>query len=307
MSPKNIPWAELVRRIGSKRQTLTPFLGAGISQPPIPEAAKLAGMLASKEPKFPFLRYEDLMQVAQHMATLVDGDTPKAAVAELIKEHGYPDLNDESQPHVILASLPIPVYLTTNYDDFMEKALQKKKRNPFTEVCRWNSELRRQPSYLMDNEPSADNPVVFHLHGHIKNPNSFVLTEDDYLDFMVNVRRYEGTPSDSDAQVLPPKIQELLSTTSLLFIGYGLRDWNLRLLLRALVKSADVSTIKIGVSVQLEPDDEVVDEIGKAAAIEYLEKYFEGLNIRVFWGSAQEFLAKLKTHWDARPVAAAGR
>src|SRR3954452_20818588 len=102
-------------------------------------------------------------------------------------------------------------------------------------------------------------------------------------------------------------VERLLSTTSLLFIGYALRDWNLRVLLRALVNSADVSSQRFSVSVQLEPGDTLVREVGgEAAAVTYLEKYFEGLKIRVFWGTAQDFLTELKEHWDSRPAMTGG-
>jgi len=299
MSSSDVPWDELVRRI--QREELTPFLGAGISRPPLPGAAELAGKLADEEPKYPFVERGDLMQVGQYMATLLDGSAPKGLVAEVLRKLGEPDFDDVLQPHRVLASLPIPIYLTTNYDDFMERAIRKENRTPLVEICKWNSELIRRnlKTYLIEHDPDVSSPVVFHLHGHIDVPDSFVLTEDDYLDFIVNVRRYEGSP-DPRAQVLPPKIHELISSTSLLFIGYGLRDWNLRVLLRALVQSADVSARKLSVSVQLAPGDNLVSAVGKSAAIRYLEKYFDGLKIKVFWGTAQEFLAKLKGHWEGR-------
>lgn len=222
----DIPWEELVRRIN--RCQLTPFLGAGISRPPLPGATELAEELAAAC-GYPF-RNRDLMAVAQFMATTVDGAAPKAAVQERFQQVADPDFRDPAQPHAVLASLPIPVYLTTNYDDYMEKALGAVNRTAQVEVCRWNSGLRRRRSYLAEREPDLGAPVVFHLHGHIDDPDSFVLTEDDYLDFMVNARRYEAA-SDMSLQALPPKVDELISTTSLLFLGYGLRDWNLRVLL----------------------------------------------------------------------------
>jgi hypothetical protein len=300
MTADDIPWDELLRRID--RGALTPFLGAGISRPPLPNAAELADILAGQW-KYPFCTERDLMQVAQYRATRVDGSAAKGAVAELLKRYAPPDFKDPSQPHVVLASLPIPVYLTTNYDNYMEEALQKQLRKPLVEVCRWNSGLRTRRSYLLeDKDPDVGTPVVFHLHGHIDDPDSFVLTEDDYLDFIVNARRYEAS-TDTSVQMLTPRLVERIANTSLLFIGYGLRDWNLRVLLRALVQSADVSSRKLSVSVQLVPPDAQIDgksPSAKADATRFLERYFEGLEIRIFWGTAQEFLTKLKSRWDDR-------
>jgi len=242
------------------------------------------------------------MQVAQYAATMVDGTAPKEYVRELFDKVCDPDFTDPAQPHALLARLPIPVYLTTNYDGYMEKALAENNRAPLAEVCRWNSGLqRRYTDRLSDGEPEVGRPVVFHLHGYINDPDSFVLTEDDYLDFMVNARRYEGA-TDTTLRVIPPKIDEVISLTSLLFLGYGLQDWNLRVLLRALVQSADRSSQKISVSVQLEPDDKIVEAVGRKAAIQYLEDYFEGLKIRVYWGTVNEFLGELTSRWDRAHV-----
>ncbi len=291
-----IPWADLIERI--QRGRLTPFLGAGISRPPLPDGVELANELAGQtQDGYPFLHCDDLMQVAQYTATLVDGSSPKVAVAGLLKQYDPPDFSDKTQPHRVLASLPIATYLTTNYDLYMEQALVKENRTPLTEVCRWNSELEFRRSYLSEKDPDIGSPVVYHIHGHVDDPDSMVLTEDDYLDFIVNVRRYEGAPVD--AQVIPAKIYALLRSTSLVFVGYGLRDWNLRILLRALVERADKAARKVGVGVQIEPEEPLVTAVGKDRAIRYLEKYFEGLNIRVFWGTAQQFVDELKSRWDA--------
>jgi hypothetical protein len=298
MATSPIPWESLLRRIDDG--SLTPFLGAGMSRPPLPGAADLAAVLAGQY-DYPFVNKTDLMEVAQFVATTFDNSEPKNAVAAIFKKIPDPDFDDADQPHSILARLPLPVYLTTNYDDYMEKALLKRNRSPLSEVCRWNSELRRdRTSHLEAEEPKVGEPVVFHIHGFIDDPDSFVLTEDDYLDFMVNVRRHEagGNPT---GLALPPKVTALLSSTSLLFLGYGLRDWNLRVLLRALVQSADVSSRKVSVSVQVEPRDDLVDALGRPQAIRYLERYFDGLSIRVYWGTAKQFLAELKEKWDKRP------
>lgn len=290
----NIPWEQLIWR--AENQMLTPFLGAGISRPPLPDADELARIL-SEQFDYPF-REKELMNVAQFGATTVDGSAPKIEVAKIFKAFAPPDFTDRDQPHAILASFPIPIYLTTNYDDYMEQALTATKlRTPRWEVCRWNSGLRDRPSHLSQQEgavePSNGSPVVFHLHGHVDDFDSLVLTEDDYLDFMVNARRYESVTTAS-VQVIPPKINELISSTSLMFLGYGLRDWNLRVLLRALIQSADVTAQKVSVSVQLEPDDTLVEEIGKERAKAYLDKYFEGLRIRVYWGTVEQFLIELR-------------
>jgi hypothetical protein len=292
----SISWNEIVDRIADHEAT--PFLGAAVSREWLPDATQLAEELADDYEKtqgepYPFADRDDLMKVAQYWGTMVDNQAPKRAVKRLLKARTPPDFTG-NQTHAMLAELACPVYLTTNYDDYMERALKAAGRSPVTEVCRWSSALlRRHESYLVGHEPEVSKPVVFHIHGFVEDPESMVLTEDDYLDFMVNARR--TTTSEPSQLVLPPKIDELLTQTSLLFIGYGLKDWNLRMLLRALVENVDRSSKVMGVSVQIEPDDEQVIPQHLEEAVKYLEKYFDGPNLRVFWGKADAFLETLRS------------
>src|SRR5258708_2955176 len=106
----------------------------------------------------------------------------------------------------------------------MMQALKHRHKSPRQELCRWNSVSRKQPS-IFDSTgfvPSKDEPVVYHLHGHDKLAESLVLTEDDYLDFLSSLAR--------DQLLIPARIQEALTQSALLFIGYRLADWSFRVL-----------------------------------------------------------------------------
>lgn len=48
-------------------------------------------------------------------------------------------------PLNILASLNIPIYLTTSYFNFMELALQQAGKKPQTEICLWNEQVQNRP------------------------------------------------------------------------------------------------------------------------------------------------------------------
>jgi SIR2-like protein len=289
------PWQTIIESI--EDGGLTPFLGAGVSNPPLPSARELADEMA-KATEYPF-KSRDLMEVAQYSATLTDPSKPKRFVRKHFERIPDPNFRDRTQAHAILASLPIPIYLTTNYDTYMEKALAAHRRPAKSQICRWNSGLKlRYKDTTNDHEATAGSPVVYHLHGSVEDHDTFVLTEDDYLDFIVNARRFDGE-SDPAQRVIPPSVDELIALNSLMFVGYGLKDWNLRVLLRTLVQSADKSAQKLSVSVQLEPDDGVVEAVGKPAAIKYLNKYFEGLRIVVYWGKLDTFLSELGNRWKA--------
>lgn len=208
---------------------------------------------------------------------------PKEEICKELKDIPPPDFASEGEPHGILAELPLPVYMTTNYDDFMLTALKGASKEPRRELCRWN----RSPSLQAEKAvltpafvPTPANPVVFHLHGHVSVPESIVLTEDDYLDFLVAV---SGEP-----KLLPHQIKKALAGASLLFVGYRLADWDFRVLHRGLVMAGEQSLRRLSVTVQLRPND---------PAREYLEEYFSAMNVRVYWGTASDFASELRRRW----------
>jgi hypothetical protein len=181
------------------------------------------------------------------------------------------------------------VYLTTNYDDFMAQALKSRNKSPRTEYCRWNSLLTKDPSVFEQPagwHPTPANPLVYHLHGFHQKAESLVLTEDDYLDFLVSISR--------DQNLLPARIQEALTGASLLFVGYRLADWDFRVIFRGLVTKLDSSLRRISVAVQLPPPSSDAE----LSAQKYLTEYFDDLHVRVYWGSAAEFVVELRDRWE---------
>jgi hypothetical protein len=282
-------WNLLLRRI--KKGKCTAFLGAGACYGVLPLGSEIARQWASKY-NYPLDDTGDLAKVAQFMAVTNDFIWPKDLISERIQSAKPPDFNEPDEPHGVLADLPLPIYITTNYDDFMVRALQDRQRDPKQELCRWNKYMSEEPSVFETHPgyvPSVANPLVFHFHGACQVWESIVLTEDDYLDFMVNVAR--------DQSVIPTQIQKALTGTSLLFLGYKIADWDFRVLFRSLLSYMERSTAKAHVSVQLLPLGDRFSQEQKARAQDYLDHYFGKLDIRVYWGSCREFSAELKKRW----------
>ncbi|MDA8136823.1 MAG: SIR2 family protein [Desulfobacteraceae bacterium] len=280
-------WDILLKRIAQGK--CTPFLGAGACAGTLPLGSEVAHGWSIKY-SYPLCDSYDLARVAQFLA--VDrGDPmfPKDEIADLIKSYKPPEFKSNDELHGNLADLPLPVYLTTNYDNFMAEALRSRQRNPVQEMCRWNKYIREIPSAFDGTpfyDPSPANPVVFHLHGKADVPESMVLTEDDYLDFLVNISRSQ--------ELLPPRIQQALTGASLLFIGYRLSDWTFRVLFRGLVGSLEKSLRRISVAVQLPPEES--DKEQKKSQF-FLEKYFQNTDVRIHWATARDFIKELMERW----------
>lgn len=293
-------WEVLLKRIQSGK--CTPFLGAGVNDRILPLGFQIAKEWAMGN-DYPLDDTSDLVKVAQFLAIdRQDPMFPKEKILDLLKQRLTAWTNQvdtkeffasQVEPLVVLASLPIPIYLTTNYDDLLVTALKAQGKQPQREFCPWNKFARRRlTSSIFDDargfDPSDKNPVVYHLHGHDGFPESLVLTEDDYLDFLVNISR--------DEKMLPARVQEAFTGNSLIFVGYRLADWSFKVLFRGLVTTMDATLRRLSVSVQLPPDDVPPEKRQKVQ--EYLARYFGNIGgVQVFWGTASEFAVELRNRW----------
>lgn len=266
-----------------KAGNCTPFLGAGAAAGVLPLASEIAQRWA-RESDYALSDTADLARVAQFLAVRMgDGMIPKEKICAELEQVTAPDFGRPDEPHGVLASLPLPVFITTNYDDLMVRALRHRLKDPKVEICRWNHSpaIKEQRVVLSPGfAPTPAAPVVFHLHGRLGVPESLVLTEDDYVDFLVAVSR--------EVKLLPHQIKKALAGASLLFIGYRLADWNFRVLHRGVVMAGEPSLRRLSVTVQLQ---------GTPREREYLQKYFGMMNVRVYWGTAQQFVAELGERW----------
>jgi len=280
-------WTLLKTRI--REGNCTPFLGAGACYGTLPLGATIAQEWA-EEHGYPLDDSADLIRVSQFVAVeMEDSMFPKEEISRRFRNIAPPDFRSPGEPHSFMAGLPLPVYITTNYDDFMVRALRERGKRPEREICRWNSRLYGIPS-VFDRpgyEPSEKTPLVFHLHGHAGIPESLVLTEDDYLDFLIAISKKEN-------KLLPPRIQEAMAGASLLFIGYRIADWNFRVLFRSIVSYLEGAIQRKHVSVQILPLGDKATNHKKLKALAYLDKYYGELKTRVYWGTTLEFMAELK-------------
>ena len=192
---------------------------------------------------------------------------------------GYPDFeNDPDNPILTLASFPLPIYLTTSYHNFIEVALRRVGKEPRTDVCRWHRGLESIPALDEDYEPTPQEPLVYHLHGFDAYPDSLVVTEDDYLEFLVAISQNVGRGTDR----IPRRVRQAMADSSLILLGYGLRSWDFRTLFWGLIEPRPRQPMSV--SIQLVPDD-----IEKS----YLQKYMGISEFKVYWGDIDDCINEL--------------
>lgn len=295
-------WKRLLTRISE--QKCTPVIGSGAcTAPPIdadsdawknlgyPSREDIASEFAT-EYEYPLEDRTDLERVAKYVAATSDVMAPREGYASHFKDLSAPKFSEiPSEPHRVLASLPFSVYLTSNFDDWMLRALQDAKRDANLALCRWNKHIPESaPRFDPEFEYSVANPLVYHFHGCTPWAESAVVTEDDYFEFLINVSR--------DNKLLAHRVDRAMGGT-LLFLGYTLADWDFLVLFR-LFSNRLRDSGNTHIAVQLEPSNAPGRPLEKAQnAINYLNSYFGNAKIKVYWGTCQQFCDDLRTHWEA--------
>ena len=205
-------------------------------------------------------------------------------VSEFAKILGYPHFDQgPTDPLMLLANLPIKIYLTTSPYTIIEDALSLAGKKPVTELCRWQRSLDGiDPAITSTYRPSIQQPLVYHLHGLDRYPDSLVLTEDDHLEFLVNICQGAG---NATADRVHGIVRQALFD-DLILLGFRLSDWGFRALYAGLIKSNSRQEDRGVCVLQM-----VQNEIEK----QYLEDYLEReAKFDVFWGEVPAYGLELR-------------
>lgn len=248
-------YAALIRGLRDGR--VVPLLGAGASQcgrrgdtawtpgAQLPSGGELARYLAV-EGGYPSDDTPDLARVSQYIAVM-SGSGPLYEKLRELFAADYPT----TPLHRLFAGLPArfrekgwpPRYqllVTTNYDDALERAFQE-AGEPF-DLLTYMAEGEQKGKFLhvrpdgeahLIEKPNeylglslTERSVILKMHGAVDRANpdrdSFVITEDHYIDYL--------TRTDI-ANLIPITLAAKLRKSHFLFLGYSLRDWNLRVIL----------------------------------------------------------------------------
>ncbi len=227
---------------------------------------------------------------------------PKTLLSEMLKKINSSDFSSyfkNVSPYDILAKLDLPLYITTNYDRFMENALSKiPRKKPESDFCKWSDDLNNFveatniTSVFKDTQykPSEERPLVYHIHGDIETPESMVLTERDYFEFVINLNK--GDEKD----INPAFIRRELAISSLMFIGYSLEDINFRAIFQgflSFLSSVNRKFKKLSIAIQIVPSNYNNKD---RRMQKYLEQYTKNMfDVKIFWGTTADFI----TEWTS--------
>lgn len=314
-------WTDLLTSINNKK--CIPFIGQGVYTVQSKDGKTLVSLFKDivdkwkQDYKYPLedlyalakvYALEDSYQLARLAQFLeiekADERYPKDILSEMLSQIKPDEFLSSSTRSLydILANLDLSIYLTTNYDRFMEEALSRTPRkNVESDFCKWNDKLNKYVKAIgissifedLQYKPTEERPLVYHINGDMTIPGSMVLTERDYFEFIA----YSNKNEDKD--ILPAIVRKEISTSSLLFIGYSLEDINFRALFQgflSFVRSLDNVFRKPSIAVQIPP---TISNREQIKLQKYLERYTLNMfDVRIYWGSTQDFLTDLEKRWN---------
>jgi hypothetical protein len=226
-------WPILVKSIQQRKCVL--LLGPGVViDPDHPEAdplpVQLAQRLASKLPKArkgdsPFVS-GDLAHVAQRYEREVGR---RRGLETAVEEFYRPYRDKTTQLHRDLAALPFPIAISTTPEGYLRNAFQEAGKDLIYDFYHFQPDPRERHSEPHFPTTNPENqPLIYDLCGNLDKTDSLVLTENNLLDFLINVSR--------EKPELHPFVTSQFSdrSVSFLFLGFGFRHWYIRILLHAL-------------------------------------------------------------------------
>lgn len=170
---------------------------------------------------------------------------------------------EPSDEHRKIASFPFSLVLSTCHDPLLEMAYRSAGKSPIVNRYNLRGDRLENPEFVVSR--AIDSPVIYHLFGYYQEPQSLVLSENDLLDFLIAV--ISGNPP------LPNSLKKelLRNGTSFLFVGFGIRHWYLRVILKALIRVLSITKTG-GSSVLVEPLLQGVSELEMQQTILFYQR-----------------------------------
>ncbi len=218
--PMTIPPVPDQIRQAAKEARLVLFIGAGVSRlMGAPSWDEFAGLVLEQLVCSKSITYAELKQLSNLDARkrlsialqIAETDELKIDFDKLIHRKG----SDSSKIYEHLRSIDC-VYVTTNYDEYLDTEQSRAKVTLSTDgepYGRIKSELICRP-HQFQNSILRKQGAVIHLHGSLKDRDSMIMTTPHYINHYAN----------SDVKSF---LHDLFSSQTVLFIGYGMEEWDI--------------------------------------------------------------------------------
>jgi len=175
--------------------------------------------------------------------------------------------------------------VATCQDELLTRALEEAGKSPLPQRYNVRGDKRENPEFTLSYSHQA--PVVYHLFGSAEEPGSLVLSENDLLDFLIAIV--------SERPPLPNSLRSALKRTgqSFLFVGFGIKQWYLRVLMKVLVRALELHRTASAIATEPLSDLSTLDRE------ETILFYQRGTRIEIEDTDVAAFLAELGKRLEA--------
>lgn len=194
-----------------RQENLVAFLGAGVSRmytdpntkrmyPGLPTASEIVATMAERYPEID----GDLSFI--EACFLYKKKYSRGALEIFLLEQIDRPVIKPLPAHVILANLSFAAFITTNYDDLLERSLRESMRRPHAIVV--DEDVSRLRTI---------NTPILKIHGCISRPETMIAAEDEYR------------PLGDVHPIIEALLRTQLANRILVFLGYSLDDHDFRM------------------------------------------------------------------------------
>jgi len=221
-------------REAARRGTLVPFVGAGASRlagcPNWNEFADAALCFFVEKGKFTHSQLDQIRHLNPRVKLAIavglqDEHKTYINFKELIHPDGRLSNKKGMRLYGSLSAMG-KTFVTTNYDEWLDEEVIIPELLPGKVVDASQIKLgnKREKKYQVQDFTAANlnrENTVIHLHGALVDPDSMVLTTQDYITRYANDRLFRGEKKENQVLTF---LEHLFENKTVLFVGYGLEE-----------------------------------------------------------------------------------
>lgn len=269
---------EQLRKSGPLRHLLTTTL---------PDLARVA--LEVQMESGPKLLWQRLLKI------LPDKSVEPSPMLEALASLKKTSMNNDD----VAVSSPFKLIVTTNYDGLLERAFKNSGLGWLPVIqsasgVEIGNEIDPQSGQEIENEKDpqkrlskTQKTIIYKIHGTFGEnadplqPRRLILTEEDYIEFLAVL-------GDQEKGVPPLISSKMRLASTILFLGYGLQDWDFRTIYKSMIESIEPNLRPESFAIQRDAPDYLVKY--------WTRKHVNILNVEHIYNFAEEF----KQRWEKR-------
>lgn len=284
-------WDVLLRSM--ERGNCIPLLGPDLSTTQsegskrnlaIELSRELAEILV-EEKRFSVPDANNLSQVAQMFQNQFSRDELVVEVERFYDKHKEALSDCQDPTFRSLAALPFSLFVTSRHDSLLGHCLEALGKQPKTRSYQFKGDRIDILGHL----GTVEAPLIYQLYGSFDAPDSLVITVSDQLEFLRAVV--------SENPKLPTDLTNFFSSKNFLFLGFGLGNYHLRVLLHVLDLSKSAKSFALENTPVMEVRESFA-EMFEESVLFYGELGYNAL--KLLDTELDEFIQELHRRWEKR-------